>query len=233
MRFWTSAVAAACMAVGVTHRHRLRADGEAGRRRHLFRSVRRRGRAARPRHPALREAAREGPAARREAGDHPPRRHRPQPGGRQAHGAGADHARPRAASGRHGLHAERAGDRAAGDRGQGAVRRDERRHRDDHHQVALHRAHVVHHVAVELSARRLGGEERHQEGLHRGDRLRPGHRRRGGVHQGLHRCRRADRRFGAHAARQSRLCAVHAARQGRRTRMRCSCSFPAARMRRR
>ena len=48
----------------------------------------------------------------------------------------------------------------------------------------------------------------------RGLRLRPGHRRRGGLHQGLHRCRRTDRRLGAHAAGQSGLCAVHAARQG-------------------
>ena len=41
---------------------------------------------------------------------------------------------------------------------QGAVHRHERRHRDHHHQIALHRARVVHHVAVELSARRVGGE---------------------------------------------------------------------------
>ncbi len=48
---------------------------------------------------------------------------------------------------------------------QGAVRDHECRHRGDHHEVALYRAHVVHPVAVELPARRLGGEERHQEGL--------------------------------------------------------------------
>ena len=221
MRVLDIAVAAVCMAAWVSA-SAPRPDGEAGRRQYLFRPVRRRGRAAGSRHPALREAAREGPAARREAGDHPARRHRPQSGGRQAHGAGTDHARPRAAAGRHGLHAERAGDRAAGDRGQGAVHRHECRHRDDHHQVAVHRARVVHHVAVELSAGCVGGEERHQEGLHRGVGLWPGDRRRGGVHQGLHRRRRADRRLGAHAAAQSRLRAVHAARQGCQVRMRCS-----------
>ena len=232
MRFWTSAVAAACMAVGVSHGS-ARADREAGHRRYLFRPVRRRRRAAGPRHPALREAAREGPAARREAGDHPARRHRPQSRGRQAHGAGTDHARPRAASGRRGLHAERAGDRAAGDRGEGAVHRHERRHRDDHHQVALHRAHVVHHVAVELSAGRVGGEERHQEGLHRGDRtMAPASMPR----------RRSPRASPTPAARSSARCTCRwttpttcrsCSAPRMPDRMRCSSSFPAARMRRR
>ena len=55
--------------------------------------------------------------------------------------------------------------------------RHECRHRDDHHQVAVHRARVVHHVAVELSAGCMGGEERHQEGVYGGRRLWPGNRR--------------------------------------------------------
>ena len=44
----------------------------------------------------------------------------------------------------------------------------------------------------------MGGEERHQARVHAGLRLRPGHRRRGGVHQGVQGSRRRDRRQRAH-----------------------------------
>ena len=55
----------------------------------------------------------------------------------------------------------------------------------------------------------------------------PGHRLRGGIHQGLHRSRRQDRRLGAHAAEQPRLRAVHAARQGCQARCRLFVFVPA------
>ena len=117
------------------------------------------------------------------------------------------------------LYAERAGDRAARDRGQGAVRHHERRHRDDHHEVALHRAHLVHACGSRAirwaTGRRRTASRRCSRAV---SDYGPGHRRRGGVHQGLHRRRRPDRRLGAHAAAQPRLRAVHAARQGRQAR---------------
>ena len=120
-----------------------------------------------------------------------------------------------AATGRHDLYAERAGDRPAGDRGEGAVRGDERRHRDDHHQVALYRARVVHHVAVELSARRVGGEERHRRrSSPRSVRFGPGIDAEAAFTKGFTDAGGADRRLGAHAAAEPRYRAVHAARQG-------------------
>ena len=76
-----------------------------------------------------------------------------------------------------GVHAVCAVGRAAGDRGQAAGHHHECRHVDDHHEVALSRARIVHAVAIELSARRMGGEARHQEGVFGRVGLRPGHRR--------------------------------------------------------
>jgi len=72
------------------------------------------------------------------------------------------------------LHAQRYGDCAARKPRPSPVRHHERGHRGDHHALALHRAAVLHAVAVVLPARPVGGEEV-QARLHAGERLRPGH----------------------------------------------------------
>ena len=66
----------------------------------------------------------------------------------------------------------------------------------------------------------MGREERDQERLHGGCRLRSGTGRRGRLYQGIHRCRRQDGRKRAHAAAESGLRSVHPARQGRQARSR-------------
>ena len=84
------------------------------------------------------------------------------------------------------------------DRGEEADGRHERGDVDHHDQVALHRARVDDAAAGHRADGDLGGEERHQEGLHAGRRLRPGHRRR----------RRSSRRRSRRpAARSSARCA--------------------------
>ena len=81
-------------------------------------------------------------------------------------------------------------------------------------QVALHRPHLVDDAAVELHARHLGGQERHQDGLHDGVRLRPRHRRRNLVPERLQGRRRRGRRLGPLPGRESGLLRLHPARQG-------------------
>ena len=56
--------------------------------------------------------------------------------------------------------------------------------------LALCRARLVHALAAGLSARQMGGEAGLEDRLHRGERLHPRPRRRGGLHQGLDRRRR-------------------------------------------
>ena len=51
--------------------------------------------------------------------------------------------------------------------------------------LALYRAQLGNHAAAQLHARQLGGQERPQEDLHHGVRLRPGHRRRDLVPEGF------------------------------------------------
>ena len=91
----------------------------------------------------------------------------------------------------------------------------ERRHLGDHHQVALHGAHLVHGVPAQRGARHLGLQERAAQGLHARLRLRSGPRRRSRLPQGLQGCRRRDHRPGALPGRQPRLHRLPAARQGR------------------
>ena len=50
------------------------------------------------------------------------------------------------------------------DPGEDAADRDGRRHLDHHRGVALHRPHQLHPAAVQRADRRLGRQERHQEG---------------------------------------------------------------------
>ena len=59
-------------------------------------------------------------------------------------------------------------------------------HLHHHGGLALHRPHQLHPAAGHRADGRLGGAERHQEGRHARFRLRPGHRRREGVHRRLH-----------------------------------------------
>ena len=114
--------------------------------------------------------------------------------------------------------------RAAGDRGQGARDRDGGRHLDHHRALALYRAHQLHGSAVVRDRRRLGGQERHQEGRDHRDRLcaRPRCRK---ILQGpLRRGRRPGRRRAARAAAEPGFRAVPAARRRRQARCACSCS---------
>ncbi len=60
----------------------------------------------------------------------------------------------------------------------------------------------------------MGGEEQHQEGRHRGYRLRPGHRRRNGVEERVHEAGRHRRRVDPHADCNDRLRTLRAAHQG-------------------
>ena len=71
-----------------------------------------------------------------------------------------------------------------------------------------------------LSDRQMGRRAGLEDRLYRGQRLHPRPRFRGGLHQGLHRCRRQDRRLGPLSAAQSRFRAVRAAHQGRQARRR-------------
>ena len=74
-------------------------------------------------------------------------------------------------------HAGRACRSAARDAGQDSGSGDGRGHLDHHREVALYRAHQLHAGAVLHHHRRLGGQERHQEGRDADLRLRAGQRR--------------------------------------------------------
>ena len=76
------------------------------------------------------------------------------------------------------LDAARAGRGAGRDRGEGPGDRHRRRNCDDHREIALYRAHLVHPAAGFRPDGRLGAQERDQEGRHHRDRLRPRRRRR-------------------------------------------------------
>ena len=95
-------------------------------------------------------------------------------------------------------HAGRARGRAARDRGEGAGSGHGRRHLDHHRALALYRAHQLHAAAVFRDHRRLGGQERHQEGRHHRLRLRARRGRREIVHAS------ASRRPAARCRRRSR-----------------------------
>ena len=84
----------------------------------------------------------------------------------QAAGAGTDRQRQGQHHRRLWRHAGRAGRGAAGDAGEGTGNRDGGRHLDHHRTLALHRAHQLHAGAILHHHRRLGGQERHQEGRH-------------------------------------------------------------------
>ena len=113
---------------------------------------------------------------------------------------------------------------AAGDPGQDPANRDGGRHLDHHRALALYRAHQFYPGAVLHHHRRLGRQERHQEGRDADLRLRARQRRAELLQAELHRRRRRDRRRGQGAAGQSRLRAVPAADEGFQARRRCSCS---------
>ena len=65
--------------------------------------------------------------------------------------------------------------------------------------------------------RSMGLQSRPTQDLHHGLGLRPRNRRRNLVHQRIQRCRRRNRRLGAHAGRQPRLLGLRAAREGSRS----------------
>ena len=69
-----------------------------------------------------------------------------------------------------------------------------------------------------LSDRQMGFRAGLEDRLYRGQRLYSGARFRGSIHQGVHRCRRQDRRQRSVSAEQSRLLAVRSAHQGRQAR---------------
>ena len=130
----------------------------------------------------------------------------------QAPRAGTDRQRQGQLHRRLRRHAGGARGRAAGDPGQDAGNRDGGRHLDHHRALALYRAHQLHAGAVLHHHRRLGGQERHQEGRDADLGLRAGQRRAEFLQGALHRRRRRDRRRGQGAAGQSGLRAVPAAR---------------------
>ena len=100
-----------------------------------------------------------------------------------------------------------------------------------HHQIALHRPHLVDDAAIELHARHLGGQERDQDDLYDGLRLRPGDRRRELVPEGLQGGRRRGCRFGPLPGGESGFLGFHPGAQRTRTRTPSTSGFPAARSR--
>ncbi len=86
-----------------------------------------------------------------------------------------------------------AGRRAGRDGGEGPGDRHRRRNRDDHREIALYRAHLVHPAAGLRPDGRLGAQERDQEGRHHRHRLRPRHRRREMVRRHVREGRRHGR----------------------------------------
>ena len=119
----------------------------------------------------------------------------------QAPGAGTDRQRQGQFHRRLRRHAGGAGRSAAGDAGQDTGSRDGGGHLDHHRAFALYRAHQLHAGAVLHHHRRLGGQERHQEGRDADLRLRARQRRAELLQGALHRRRRRDRRRGQGAAR--------------------------------
>ena len=105
---------------------------------------------------------------------------------------------------------------------------------DRHRQVALHRARFADAAADRRHARHLGGDQgRHEESLHHGHRLRPGHRRRRPPSRT--RSRRPAAKSSARCACRSPIRTSRPSCSAPRTsiRNRSSCSFRAARSRRR
>ncbi len=178
----------------------------------------------------LRQAVRRGrqgvPETQRHDGRGPqgrsdrPRHRRALPRSGEAPGAGAGGARqgrlPRRVRS-HARGARRRRHRDAGEEAHGDLQRGDV---DHHHQVSLHRALLDDAAADQRADGRMGREERHQEGLHAGRRLRTRHRFGNGVQEGIHRRRRAGGRFGTHAAPESRVRALRPAHQGRQARRR-------------
>ena len=97
-------------------------------------------------------------------------------------------------------HAGGAGRGAAGDPGQDPGNRDGGGHLDHHRALALYRAHQLHAGAVLHHHRRLGGQERHQEGRDADLGLCARQRRAEFLQGAFHRRRRRDRRRGQGAA---------------------------------
>ena len=85
----------------------------------------------------------------------------------------------------------------------------------DHDAVAVHRARLDDAAAGHRADGRVGGQERHQAGLHAGGRLRPRASTPRRSSRSVQGGRRRGRRLGARAAAEPRLRAVHPARQGR------------------
>ena len=210
MLFAGAALLAASLMPATGHAARHHQDR---RRSALFRPVRRRRQAGRRRHQALHEAARRH-RRRQENRDHPQGRRRHRPAGRQAAGG-------RTGRARQGRHPRRLAADAERDRRLRRVGRSEEgfgHHEcgdlDHRRQVALLHARLVHAADGHDDARQLGGQERHQEGLHDGVRLRARPRLRSRLHRRLQGRRRRDRRLGAHGGRQSGLLGLRPARQG-------------------
>ena len=111
-----------------------------------------------------------------------------------------------------------AGRRAGRDGGEGPEIVTAAGDRDDHREIALYRAHLVHPAAGLRADGRLGAEERDQEGRHHRHRLRPGHRRREMVRGHVREGRRNGRREDPRAAEEPGFRALPAAGEGRRAR---------------
>ena len=103
--------------------------------------------------------------------------------------------------------AGRAGNGADRHRGQDSANRDDGGDLGHHRAFALYRAHQLLGSANDRSARRLGGEERHQDGGDRGVGLCARHRRGDRIQAALRSRRRQSDRVAAGAAGQSRFCA--------------------------
>ena len=150
---------------------------------------------------------------RQEDRDHPEGRRR-RSRQHQAPRAGTDRQRQGQFHCRLRRHAGGAGRRAAGDAGQDPGSRDGGGHLDHHRAFALHRAHQFHAGAILHHHRRLGGQERHQEGRDADLRLRARQRCAELLQGAFHGRRRRDRRGGQGPPGQSRFRAVPAADEG-------------------
>ena len=219
LRTTLAGAALAALAVAGKRRHGIGADHQDRPDQQLFRISRPGRRPDAEGHRPLRQGAREGPAAGRQDRDHQARRYR-RPRDRQAPRPGADHPRPRPAAGRRGGVADRRRHRAADPGGQDPAGHHQCGRRRHTAHLALCGAVLLHAVAAGLSARPMGGETELEDGLYGGQRFHPRPRRRGGLHQGLHRCRREDAGLGALPDHQSGFRAVRAAHQGRQARRR-------------
>ena len=99
-------------------------------------------------------------------------------------------------------------------------------------EVALHHAHLVYPAAEHGAHRGVGRQARHQEGLHPGHRLRPRHRLRDDLQDGLHGEWRPDRRRGARARSRTRTMRPSSSAPRTPSLTRCSSSCPRAKARR-